>query len=448
MVEMAEEHELLELIEKISHNIQEPNKEIETRHLSEKIQRLKSVLKKKDEIRNNLKDELNNLREEKNKLNEEIEKLKSAKCNECDKHSEVERNQSKMLDDKDKELKSIRNRNIAILSESKKKKKMLKDLEKVKENLNSKNNKLQSTTDALTKENNELKAANSTLQTLLEALDKQDKDVDEVEVVKSVTLNKDTSGHLCVTCDKRFLSNNNLERHIEEKHDVHECPMCDEICTNKKELERHVGNCMNDILVMETCQQCKKRLSKPALRRHKRNKECQKNNAQINCNECGMICDNISDLNNHVNNEHEDRSREVCRQYKRGNCFRGNNCKFAHVGYQNISENSNNSNGMKSCRNGANCRWHARGICKFKHDENQNQNNSPQTSQSSQSRRLPGCINQTENNSRQCWYKNNCRRAPNCPFSHMSMTDFPSLPRREGIPQVWNQNNGRFSQKI
>ena len=59
--------------------------------------------------------------------------------------------------------------------------------------------------------------------------------------------------------------------------------------------------------------------------------------ANLSCSECGLISKSEAEIKKHMKDDHEDedvRSREVCRHYQRGNCNRGNNCKFAHVGFQ------------------------------------------------------------------------------------------------------------------
>ena len=80
----------------------------------------------------------------------------------------------KLLDKVSKELKHAKERNIAILKEGKKKKKIIKDLEKDKVNLAKETQKLtqklKDTNDDFKKETDGLKAANTTLQLVLESL--------------------------------------------------------------------------------------------------------------------------------------------------------------------------------------------------------------------------------------------------------------------------------------
>ena len=102
-------------------------------------------MKKKDQVRNNLNKELENEKLANVMLKEELGNVKA----ESEKVCEVERNQAKMLDTKDKlidnmtrDLKNVKDRNIDILKESKKKKQIVKKLEKEKNTLSKENNDL------------------------------------------------------------------------------------------------------------------------------------------------------------------------------------------------------------------------------------------------------------------------------------------------------------------
>ena len=96
-----------------------------------------------------------------------------------------------------------RDRNIAILEEAKKKKKLVKELEKDKSKLKKDNEALRINNDAMARKNNELEIAHKALQDVCESLnidtDKAaDNDVQVAEVIKDpVLMNKNTSGHMC-----------------------------------------------------------------------------------------------------------------------------------------------------------------------------------------------------------------------------------------------------------
>ena len=168
----------------------------------------------------------------------------------------METDQAKSLGVKDdeletitKELKVARDRNIAILEEAKKKKKLVKELEKDKSKLTKDNEALRINNDAMARKNNELEIAHKALQDVCESLnintDKAaDNDVQVAEVIKDpVLMNKNTSGHMCVTCEQRFKTNAHLERHMDLKHTEHQCFMRHKMFTTDKEYETHIGQC-------------------------------------------------------------------------------------------------------------------------------------------------------------------------------------------------------------
>ena len=103
----------------IHQNINITNEDHEENQIqfNEKIQRLKTVIEKKNKVRDELRIRIETLTEKNKKLEEEMSKI-----------NEVETDQAKSLEVKDdeletitKELKLARDRNIAILEEAKKK---------------------------------------------------------------------------------------------------------------------------------------------------------------------------------------------------------------------------------------------------------------------------------------------------------------------------------------
>ena len=97
---------------------------------------------------------------------------------------------------------------------------------------------------------------------------------------------------------------------------------------------------------------------------------------EFKCNECGMLANTASKIENHMKKEHNDwheKSQEICYHYRNGFCFRGDKCRFAHVGYQKknasgpTSKTSTDRNWTPACTKGEGCSWLARGACKFFH---------------------------------------------------------------------------------
>ena len=255
-------------------------------------------------------------------------------------------------------------------------------------------------------------------------------------------MNHDTSGPYCVACKISFISDRDLDKHMNDKHQSKECPLCDETHANKLELISHINMCMerNAVGSFVQCDKCKKNFNREGLRRHNANGGCRHvpKKQTLVCNKCNAVCISISDLRKHTMEDHnEERSREVCRHWKEGKCFRGESCKFSHVGFQTTSGSTRSATTGASnpCRNGSTCVWLARGKCHFDHqregtqDTRQNQHRWSETQIRSE---------------RICWYNESCRRNP-CPYKHISHgsnTDFPSLSRNQPQRiQVWNNRS-------
>ena len=174
--------------------------------------------------------------------------------------------------------------------------------------------------------------------------------------------------------------------------------------------------------------------SKEDLKKHKQNNSCTKRDRNIICRNCNAVCISQADLKKHMKDDHEEEnSRVVCKHWKAGKCFKGDQCKFAHVGYRAGQEsNSTRKESITPCRNGRSCSWLARGRCTFGHNEERSQGG-----RQPQSRREGNHIRSEQ----MCWHNENCRRN-HCPYKHTSTTDFPNLRISQGQrPQVWN--NGR-----
>ena len=168
-----------------------------------------------------------------------------------------------------------KDRNIAILQEAKKKKKLVKELEKDKSTLTKDNESLRINNDAMIKKNNEMETANKVLQDICESLETDkaaDNNVQVAEVRKNpVLMNKNTSGHMCVTCEQRFKTNAHLERHMDLKHTVHKCFMCNKMFTTDQEYEMHIGQCTKEMVNLRMkvkCTQCSTRFTKQDLKKH------------------------------------------------------------------------------------------------------------------------------------------------------------------------------------
>ena len=143
----------------------------------------------------------------------------------------------------------------------------------------------------------------------------------------------------------------------------------------------------------------------------------------MHCKKCGQIFEHRNELANHTKDcieEFVEVNRKECKFFKRGNCLKGNSCRFVHT----RKESSTN----KECRNGNTCVYFARGHCKFAHKTN-----------------IPQSVHVNNgSNTRQCRYKEECFRLFNCQFLH-SQQDFYNFARKNS-PPMWQRNNQMSSQ--
>ena len=222
----------------------------------------------------------------------------------------------------------------------------------------------------------------------------------------------------------------------------------------------------------------------------------------ISCKTCERIFKTTDEVKKHAADEHrtkQNKSHIVCRHYRNGNCFNCDRCEYSHVGFvkNNLQPNQTSTNTQKTstCRHGENCSWLARGTCGFYHRgvgvqkpihkaSQQNQQDirqsRPRGQQQTQSRQQqpsdtpscpkgPTCIHlargscnyggvfyhvrrqqqqqQQHSNgqdTRLCWEDANCTRTA-CKFTHLSLQDFPNLPKAARPQKMGNLNQRRFT---
>ena len=92
---------------------------------------------------------------------------------------------------------------IYIIAESKNKKKEVKNLKSV------------------------IDARNKEIAELQEKLNSDDVSVVSVDTGGRVRMDKESSGPICLPCDRRFVKESDLEKHINAKHQPKKCPICD-----------------------------------------------------------------------------------------------------------------------------------------------------------------------------------------------------------------------------
>ena len=180
---------------------------------------------------------------------------------------------------------------------------------------------------------------------------------DDTETIESEPLR-------CTICDYTTNTSQELEKHksIHKK----EYP-CQQGCVNtffntQVSLKNHIQSVHNQNRSEFKCTKCDiSFIAQHQLRQHVSRKHDNAKQQQIHCKNCGQIFSINSELQAHERNctEHfRVVPQKECIYFKRGNCRKGSDCKFEH-------KTSN------ICRNGARCKYFARGSCKFIHPHGQ-----------------------------------------------------------------------------
>ena len=251
-------------------------------------------------------------------------------------------------------------------------------------------------------------------------------------------MNKESPVQWCLVCEKIFKASVDLDRHMDDKHAESECHMCKKVLTTRKQVREHI--CLEEQVVPQKCPKCQKEyISSAALEKHINNVHAE--NLIPVCTKCGEVGKTNEYIKKHMKlcGKKEDvhivkeTSRIVCKHWKKGNCTRGSECNFAHVGYQatQSSKDKVTSSAQIPCRNGPKCSFLARDRCRFqhhmggKHQGGQPEGRRPSSQQSDRAK---------------CRFGARCDRVINCPYIH-SLKDFPMLPKPQGHRGNPRQNN-------
>ena len=251
---------------------------------------------------------------------------------------------------------------------------------------------------------------------------------DTLELLEVHFLNKHvddnkSEAYKCSICKAKFKSEFYLRKHTEYNHRVEniECNICGEIFDTKQALNTHnlahrsINSPSSTNNEGFSCQSCTYKfrtqvnLKKHVEKHHKNNRSNQRN---FDCNKCGRVFDTKMDAEKHTKDceDHFIENRRDCRYFKRGNCRKGDHCKFRHEK-------------KPECRNGLSCRYFAQGRCKFNHSSE--------------------AIAQTNVGSvgdfRYCLFGAQCRNLPQCPLIHYNV-DFPYLPSSRNPPTMAKRN--------
>ena len=328
-----------------------------------------------------------------------------------------------------------------------------KDMEKNKKEHEGNLKELQNINNDLEKNNAtlkiELKSKDNIIEGLKELMGMEESNDKEKET-ETVTLDKVTSGPVCLTCNKKFPEKSALDQHMHAKHSQGECPLCDEVFPLGTALENHTDECMESIKDnAHECRDCKNTfLTKRALKTHIAKKKCKHQDHKFICPNCKVIINNKKEMERHEQRctqegqQTKERSRLVCKHWRRGKCNRGESCGFSHVGHQTSSDRegglTKSTGFLPACRHGSSCEWLARGKCSYFHKNIEVHQVRTQNHEKAQYKEAP----RGNTHSRlECRYAADCRKFPNCAYLH-SMEDFPTLIA--GNPQI---RNGRKPNK-
>ena len=296
-------------------------------------------------------------------MTSEIEALK----HDANMRQEVDDDQTKQLE-VDKEATDKLKKDLQ--TKNKENNKLKNDMKAIVEDLDG----LREMNGELNKANSDLKIQLSTKDAIVKGLKEAlgDEDVVVVDTPSSgVTMNKETSFHKCNACNKDFKKESGLESHVRAKHTEAQCIYCDKMCDNEGKLVEHHKECLHIGEANRKCDKCDKLFTYQGLKRHKH--DCHSVRNDYECPECSQICRNPKALKEHQDEDHAMevvKSREVCYHWRRGNCFKGDSCRFSHVGRQNQNGSSTTSKASKkvpACSNGSACEWLSKGICSYFH---------------------------------------------------------------------------------
>ena len=448
MEAVAEEVELMSEMQQMTEEEMddEGNKDEVVNKYKEKIERFKTIADKKSSVVKALKEVKDNLVHD-ILLRKEVETQKEKKIDELE----------NIISEMKNQMKVVRERNLVILVDQKKMKRERKEYNETLKELREINN-------GLIKDNATFKIKLKRKDDLIEGL----REVSEIEIETeddSVVFDKETSGPVCLTCDKRFPVKRALDQHMQAKHNQGECPLCDETFPLGAALEEHTDECM-DRLQDKTheCPECKNTfLTKRALKTHSaKHNNFNTKGTKCVCPNCKMIINNVNELNNHKqkctleDQQTKEKSKIVCKHWRRGTCNRGDSCGFSHVGHQNTTTPEGRITKLAgytpACKHGSSCEWLAKGKCSFFHinvgvqqpkmwrqnEERDQHQKAPINTQRRPEFQLPKVWRKNEERDQhnkaprnthrrpECRHGADCRKFPDCPFLH-SLEDFPNL---------------------
>ena len=330
--------------------------------MTDKIERLRICFKKKSAV----------LKDMKEKYDHEVTL-----------REEVEQRQRKKLDKYDVDMNMVRDRNISVLKESKEKMNAIKELEKEKNQKKKELTDLRVMNGILVKDNSDLNIDNENKAKYIQVLQKTADSTDEPEAVEVVTsavlMNETTRDNKCNTCDSSFVKSCDLDRHISAKHSPETCDFCDEVLDSDNLFKKHLNSCQEYDNTTADCNKSHTKFTRFGIKRH--GEKChgpQATTTVYSCADCRKCGKSLNKIKKHQKAEHKEeeveKSKEVCKHLRQGNCFKGIRCMFSNVGHQRKQNPNSNSTlttrtttWTPACKQGESCEWMAKGSCRYFH---------------------------------------------------------------------------------
>ena len=259
------------------------------------------------------------------------------------------------------------------------------------------------------------------------------------EKAKANKAKAEAQGVKCKVCPQKFENDLDMNFHLVHVHES-KCRDCGErfyqdalIRTHMKEKHGRESVSISDEIRFQCKNDCGEEF-KNSMEMKVHNDEC--TDVRAGCQRCEYIAVNADDLKAHIIRSHPGvlQSKRPCRFWREGKCTKGEDCRFSHRGPQSSGPTSaplGRSEGRSRCRNGAGCRFLARGTCNFSHSAEEQRKGKTDHQQ----RPHPQGVQQE---SRKCWFPTDCRRQI-CAFVHDTSADFGNK-RKAAVPNVWNNN--------
>ena len=432
--EALEDQELYAALDNIESDVKQ-NTTTDNTSLVEKLKRLRVIIQKKNGIQ---------------------KELKAKYDLEVSNRNEVEESQKNCINNLEKGLKLQKERNVAILKESKKKKMITKDLEKEKGELTKELQALRVKNAILYKDNADLVTDNKSKAIYIKQMEEgiaptndDTPEIVEAERPAAVIMNKDSQKHGCNACDKTFAKAGDLEKHIEAKHRVEVCPFCDKTFNSEKHLQGHLNQCLEYGNTTVNCNKCQNTFTRFGIKRH--NETCTQTKTKVySCSICGHRGPSINDIKKHQAEHHTSEvvevSKEVCKHWRNGNCFKGESCLYSHAGYQKnggtkSTSNPTPDNWTPACHHGDGCSWLSKGNCRYFHKGVGVQKPAAKKSLQGPNQTRGG---QSVRMQKKCHFDDRCTNNM-CRFKHSTEKNF-SQQRGQNHPHRRITSNGRFNQ--